>query len=252
MIKIKALILAAGYATRLFPLTKFISKPLLPIAGKPMIEYLLDKITAVDQIDEVFIVTNEKFHPHFKIWHDRIESAGIYNKKITIINDHTVKDGTKIGAVGDINYVLKEANVQDDLMIIAGDNLFDFDLNEFADYFKEKSNPVVCLHDVKDIEIAKRMGVVDLNEENKIIDFEEKPENPKTTLIAICCYIFPKEKLSRVQEYLDKGNNPDAPGYYIEWLQKNDDVYGWVLPGKWFDIGNIEQFEKANLEYGGI
>lgn len=249
---LKALILAAGYATRLFPLTKQIPKPLLPIMGKPMIEYILDNIASVDEVDEVLVVTNEKFYPHFKIWKDRAEAANVYDKKITIINDHTTKDGTKIGAVGDINFVLKEANVDDDLLIIAGDNLFDFDLKKFVLYFREKNKPIVALYDVKELEIAKRMGVVELDDSEKIIDFEEKPENPKTTLIAICCYVFPKGKLARVQEYLDKGNNPDAPGFYVEWLCKNDDVNGWVLTGNWFDVGNLDQYEKANIEYGGI
>ena len=217
-----------------------------------MIEYILDNLDSVDEVDEIFVVTNEKFYPHFKIWHKRVESAKVYTKKITIINDKTTKDGTKIGAVGDINFVIKEANIDDDLLVIAGDNLFEFKLNNFTAFFKKKNKPVVALYDTKDIEIAKRMGVVELDDTDKIIDFQEKPPEPKTTLISICCYAFPKEKLSRVQEYLDKGNNPDAPGFYIEWLYKNEDTYGWVLPGTWFDIGNIEQYEKANLQYGGI
>jgi glucose-1-phosphate thymidylyltransferase len=248
----KALILAAGYATRLYPITKCMPKPLLPVVGKPMVEYILDKISFIDDVDEVFIVTNEKFYPHFKIWHDRVKAAGVYDKPITIINDKTTADGTKIGAVGDINYVIKEAKVNDDLLIIAGDNLFEFNLQDFVDYFNKRKLCVIALHDIADKEIAKRMGVVELNPENKLIDFKEKPEEPKTTLIAICCYLFPKEKLSRVQEYLDKGNKPDAPGYYVAWLYENDDVYGWVFSESWFDVGDIGQYVKANEQYGGI
>jgi len=249
---VEALILAAGYATRLYPITKCIPKPLLPVMGKPMVEYILDKIALIDDIDKVFIVTNEKFYPHFKIWHDRVKAAGVYDKEITILNDHTTADGTKLGAVGDINFVIKEGKIDDDLLIIAGDNLFEFNLQDFVDYFKKKNMPIIALHDVADKEIAKRMGVVELSPEKKLIDFKEKPEKPKTTLISTCCYLFPKNKLSRVQEYLDKGNKPDAPGYYIAWLYENDDVYGWVFSESWFDIGDIEQYEKANKQYGGI
>ncbi|MBN2112200.1 NTP transferase domain-containing protein, partial [Candidatus Woesearchaeota archaeon] len=154
----KALILAAGYATRLYPITKQIPKPLMPIVGKPMIEYILDNLESVDEVDEIFIVTNEKFYPHFRIWHDRVEAAKVYDKKITILNDRTTKDSVKIGAVGDINFVIKKANFDEDLLIIAGDNLFEFKLNEFVAFFKEKNKPIVALYDVKDLEIAKRMG----------------------------------------------------------------------------------------------
>ncbi len=248
----KALILAAGYATRLHPLTKHISKPLLPVNGKPMIEYIIDKIYPVDEIDEIFVVTNEKFYPHYEIWHQRLKAAGTYDKKITIINDHTTKDGTKLGAVGDINYVINQANIQEDLLIIAGDNLFEFNLQEFIDYSKEKKQNTIALHDIKDKEIVKRMSIVELNPENKLINFEEKPEDPKTTIIAICCYFFPQNKLQKVQEFLDLGKKSDAPGYYVEWLYENDEVYGWVFSESWFDIGNIDQFEEANLKYGGI
>ena len=249
----KALILAAGYATRLYPVTTHIPKPLLPIVGKPMIEYILDKISIIDDIDEIFVVTNEKFYPHFKLWHDRIKAAGVYDKKITIINDHTTKDGTKLGAVGDINYVIEQEKIQDDLLIIAGDNLFEFNLQDFIDYFKK--NPLqnlIAIHDIKDKEIVKRMGMVELNPDNKLISFVEKPPEPTTTLISICVYLFPKNKLQLVKKFLDLGLKADAPGYYIAWLYENDDVYGWVFSESWFDIGDINQFEEANLKYGGI
>lgn len=248
----KALILAAGYATRLYPLTKYIPKPLLPIVGKPMIEYLLDKISLIDDIDEVFIVTNKKFYPHFQIWHERVKAAGVYDKKITVLNDNTTKDGTKLGAVGDIQFVIDNSQINDSLLVLGGDNLFEFNLKEFIDYFNEKKENMVILHDIKDKEAVKRFSIVELNPENKLINFEEKPKDPKTTLIAICAYLFKKDTLKRVHEYLDKGNNPDAPGYFIEWLYENDSVYGWVFSESWFDIGSIEQFEEANLKYGGI
>lgn len=248
----KVLILAAGYATRLYPITKFIAKPLLPVAGKPMIEYLLDKISLIDDVDEVFIVTNKKFYPHFKIWNNRIKAAGIYDKKITVLNDKTTKDGTKLGAIGDMQFTIEEGKIDDDLLIIGGDNLFEFNLTDIVAYFKEKNSNVVALHDIKDKEIVKKMSVVELNSDDKLINFEEKPEDPQTTTIAICVYLYTKDTVKRVKEYLDKGNNPDQPGHLVAWLYENDEIYGWVFSESWFDVGSIEQFEEANIKYGGL
>lgn len=248
----KALILAAGYATRLYPITKQIPKPLLPIVGKPMIEYILDKISLIDDIDKIFIVTNKKFYPHFQLWQERIKAAGVYDKPVIVINDNTIQEGAKLGAVGDMKFVIDNQKIEDDILVIGGDNLFEFNLNDFVEYFKEKQKNIVALHDLKDREAVKKFSIVELNPENKLIDFKEKPQDPKTTLIAICCYLFKKKTLPRIGEYIEKGNNPDAPGYFIEWLYENDEVYGWVFSESWFDIGSVEQFEEANLKYGGI
>lgn len=250
--KIKALVLAAGYATRLYPITKYLPKPLLPVNGKPIIEYILDKLSLIDEVDEIIIVTNKKFYPHFTQWYERLKRASVYNKKITVLNDNTTKDGTKLGAIGDIKFVIDKKNILEDLLVIGGDNLFNFNLTDFTAYFNEKKKNLVALHDIKDKVAVKRFSIVELNSKNKLIDFEEKPKDPKTTLIAICAYIFKKETLPKIEEYLKKGNNPDAPGYLIEWLYKNDEMYGWVFEESWFDIGSIEQFEEANELYKRI
>lgn len=224
----------------------------MPIAGKPIIEYLLDKIQLIEEVDTIYIVANEKFYPHYKLWYNRLKAAGVYDKEIKIINDHTKEDGTKLGAIGDIKFVIDIENIDDDLIVMGGDNLWEFNLRELIDYFNEKKQNIIALHDINDKEIVKRMSVAELNPENKIISFKEKPQDPKTTLIGICCYIYRKQTLPKITEYIEKGNNPDAPGFFIEWLHENDTVYGWVFSETWFDIGNIDQFEKANEQYGGI
>ena len=238
----KALILAAGYGTRLYPLTLNKPKPLLEVAGKPIIEYIIEKIEKVKDIDELYIVTNNKFHTHFTNWSKN------YNSKtpIKVINDMTLSDQDKLGAIGDMKFVIDKEKIDDDLLVLGGDNLFEFNLQDFINFFNEKQSNIVALYDVKDKEIAKRMSIVELDSENKLVSFEEKPENPKSTLIAICCYLYKKQTLPRINEYLEKGNNPDAPGYFIQWLHKNDQVYGWVFTESWFDIGSKEQLEEAD------
>ena len=206
--------LAAGYATRLYPLTKDRPKPLLEVAGKPMLNYIVEKISEVDEIDKIFLITNAQFFRHFTDWKKSYKGK----KDIIIVNDNTLSDADKLGAVGDMQFILEKEKIHDDLLVIAGDNLFEFSLNDFVVYFRKKKGNVAALYDIKDKELAKRFGVVSIDSNNKLTGFEEKPKNPKTSLIAICCYLFPKQKLFRIKEYLHIGGNKDAPGHYIEWL----------------------------------
>ncbi len=237
----KALILAAGYGTRLYPLTKDKPKPLLPVAGKPMVEHVLKKIEEIETIDEVYIVTNEKFAGHFREWKDTY--AG--RKKIKIINDETISDEDKKGAIGDMRLVIEKEGINDDLLVVAGDNLFEFDLRDFIDFFRDKGTSV-GLYDFRDREAVKRYSIVEIDADKKVLNFQEKPSEPSTTLIAICLYLFPKGKLNLITEYLKEGNNPDAPGFYIAWLHRREPVYGFVFEGKWYDIGDLKCYEEAN------
>ncbi|NOX97620.1 MAG: nucleotidyltransferase family protein [Nitrospirae bacterium] len=237
----KALILAAGYGTRLYPLTKDKPKPLLPVAGKPMMEHILKKIEKIEEIDKVYVVTNEKFAGHFRAWKETYPGK----KEIKIINDTTTTDENKLGAIGDMQLVVEKEEINDDLLVVAGDNLFDFDLEDFINFFKEKGASV-GLRDIPDREAVKRYSTVELDEDKKILSFQEKPSHPTTTLVAICLYLFPKEKLNLISEYLKEGNNPDAPGFYIAWLHQKEPVYGFVFAGKWHDIGDLKCYEEAN------
>jgi len=239
----KVLILAAGYATRLYPLTKDKAKPLLPVKGTPIINFIIRKIESLDEVDKIYVVTNQKFYDFFCQWRNNYR----FNKEIKIINDKTLKDETKLGAIGDIDYVVKNEDINDDLLIVAGDNLFDFNLTEFKDKAKKVAPAVsIGIYDVKEKKLAKLYGVVSLSDNNQILELQEKPEIPKSSLIAVGIYLIPKEKLDLIHNYLDEGNTPDEPGYFIRWLCQKDRVYGIPLTGKWFDIGSIESYHRAN------
>lgn len=243
----KAIVLAAGYSTRLYPLTLNQPKPLLKVAGKPMLEHIMFRIEEVDDINGIFIVTNDKFYPHFLEWVKNYRS----NKKINIINDGTKKNEDRLGAVGDIHFVIKNEKIDDDVLVIAGDNLFEFSLDHMNIFFNEKKSPVVALSDVKDKELAKKYGIVDLDEKEKIIGFEEKPNEPKSTLASTACYIFSKEDLEILEKSISQGKKPDNLGDFIKFLSEKKHVYGFVFSERWFDIGSKEQLDKADKDFRG-
>jgi glucose-1-phosphate thymidylyltransferase len=246
VIKIKALVLCAGYATRLYPLTLNQPKPLLEIAGKPMINYIIEKLELVEEINEIFIVTNNKFFNHFNEWNQTHN----FKKQITIINDKTLSNEDRKGAIGDIHFVIKQQNIQEDLIVIGGDNLFEYDLREVVEFFKKKRATVTSLYDVKTIERAKLYGVVELDEKDKILDLVEKPEMPKSTLISTCVYIYPKKTLKRFDQYIEEGHPPDKTGSFLEWLHKIEPVYGYKFKGEWFDIGSRLELDMVKDFFG--
>ncbi|MDP8262283.1 MAG: nucleotidyltransferase family protein [Candidatus Ancaeobacter aquaticus] len=237
----KAVILAAGFATRLKPLTDNTAKPLLPIAEKKMIEYITDRMQDIAAIDAIYVITNEKFHNDFVEWKSEYSSQ----KDIRIINDGTTDDSNKKGAVGDINFLLQEEKLDDDLLIIGGDNLFDLDLGDFLSFACPRGI-TISVYDVGSIEAARKFGIVTINNENIIDNFEEKPYNPGSTLAAMCLYFIPKDKLQSIFTYIKEGNSPDQPGKYIAWLTKSESVYAYTYSGIWFDIGSFESYQEAN------
>jgi glucose-1-phosphate thymidylyltransferase len=245
----KVLILAAGYATRLYPLTLTQPKPLLPVAGKPMVDYVLDNLAPIPGIDRVYIVTNAKFAGHFQKWADHYRATKS-ELAFTIINDGSTDDTNKLGAIGDLHLVLQQENLDDDLIVVAGDNLFSQSLEQFGVFCRNKNQPVLGVYDVGSLDQAKKYGVVDADSGGRITSFIEKPENPASTLIGIALYFYPRATLPLIRQYLAEGNNPDQPGRLIQWLYSRQPVFTWTVPGIWYDIGSKETLEEANRIYG--
>lgn len=241
----KVIILAAGYATRLYPLTLTQPKPLLPVAGKPMIEYVLDNLSAIGEIDRIYVVTNAKFAGHFQKWSDDYRARGS-KMNFTVVNDGSTDDSNKLGAIGDIHFVLKNHNVNDDLIVVAGDNLFSENLEGFGRVCREKNAPVLALYDVGDLEQIKKYNSITLDDQGRITFFEEKPKNPTSTLTGIALYYYPKTMIPMIDQYIAEGNNPDQPGRLVQWLYTRTPVYTWKVPGIWYDIGSKETLEEAN------
>jgi len=243
--KIKALILAAGYATRLYPLTKDQPKPLLKVGGKPIIEHILEKIKEIDEINEIFIVTNARFYDHFKIWLNQNKLT----PKVKIINDGTLNNEDRLGAVGDINYVIKEESVDDDLLVIAGDNLFGFKLTNLIDLHQQKGKKsVVAFHDLKSIEKIKGKYGVGQLDGSRIVGFQEKPLQPESSLAATACYLFNKEDLKLVERSIEQGY-ADNSGDLVRYLINKSEVHGFVFDEHWFDVGSFESLQEAEEVY---
>jgi glucose-1-phosphate thymidylyltransferase len=247
----KVIILAAGYATRLYPLTLTQPKPLLPVAGQPMVEYVLDNLAPIGGIDRIYVVTNAKFAGHFQRWADAYRAAKA-KLEFTVVNDGSTDDTNKLGAIGDIHFVLQTQHVDDDLIIVAGDNLFSQKLDDFGRYCREKQAPVVAVYDVKELEQIKKYNALTLAPDGRITFFEEKPKNPTSTLTAIALYYYPRATIPLIRQYIAEGNNPDQPGRLVQWLYPRTPVYTWTVPGIWYDIGSKETLEEANRIFAGI
>lgn len=241
----KVIILAAGYATRLYPLTLTQPKPLLPVAGKPMINYVLDNLAPIEGIDRVYVVTNAKFAGHFQKWAENYRTAGS-KLNFTVVNDGSTDDSNKLGAIGDLHLVLTREQVDDDIIVVAGDNLFSESLGAFGKYCREKKAPVLAVYDVGNLEEVKKYAVVNVDGQSRITRFEEKPARPDSTLIGIALYHYPKDTLALVRQYIAEGNNPDQPGRLVQWLYSRVPMYAWTVPGLWYDIGSKETLEEAN------
>ncbi len=244
----KAIILAAGYATRLYPLTLNQPKPLLNLGNRPMIERTIEKIEKIDEIDTIYIVTNDKFKIHFDGWLLRYSS----NKSIKIINDGTLSNEDRLGAVGDINFVIEQEKIDDDLLVVAGDNLFKFDLKDLISVKKEKDASILAVRDLEDPKLlSHKFGTILQDQDKKIINFEEKPEEPKSSLAATAIYLFKKEDVQEIKNCLRENPKLDNSGEFIKYLISKKPVYAYIVKGEWFDIGSKEELIEADKKYGG-
>ena len=239
------LILAAGYATRLYPLTLTKAKPLLEVAGKPMIEWVMDNLAPVAGIETVYVVTNSKFAKDFQTWANQYQQRNP-ERKLTIIDDKSTDDSDKLGAIGDINLVLVREDLgADDLLVVAGDNLFSEPLTAFVQS-AQGSEATLATYDVGDLEAIKKYSAITMDAAGILTSFEEKPSAPKSTLTGIALYYFSRETVPLFKTYLAAGNNPDQPGRFMQWLHSRKRVQTHQIRGTWFDIGSKETLEEAN------
>lgn len=242
----KCLILAAGYATRLYPLTENFPKPLLEVQGKPILDHLIDDIDTLGEVDEYVVISNHKFAEHFQKW------SAEKPQKITVVDDGTSTNETRLGAVRDIQFAIDALKLDDDMLVIAGDNLLDFSLTEFISYAKGKSASAIMRFFEADESKLKKSGVVQTNEQDLILAMEEKPTEPKSNWCCPPFYYYTKADAKRIAEGIEAGCGIDAPGSYIAWLSMQTEVYAMKMPGKRYDIGNLESYNKVREEYKGI
>lgn len=242
----KCLILAAGYATRLYPLTENFPKPLLKVGEKTILDWLIDDIDASGEIDEYVVISNHKYAHCFDEW------AKDKNVKITIVDDGTDTNETRLGAVRDIEFAINKLALDSDMLVIAGDNVLDFSLTKFIDYVKVKNTSAIMRYYEPDDKKLLKCGVVTIDDNDKIIKMTEKSPTPETHWCTPPFYYYTKEDAKRIAEAIADGCGVDAPGSYIAWLAQKNDVHAMEMPGKRYDIGNLESYEKVKKEYKGI
>jgi glucose-1-phosphate thymidylyltransferase len=235
----KAIVLAAGYATRLRPLTDTWAKELLPVGGRPIIDWIIDAITQAEIVDEIHVVTNSHKVDAFSSWAD--------GRNVVVHDDGTSSNEDRLGAIGDMLFVIERAQLDDDLLVIAGDNLFEFSLADFAAFWRSNGrSSAVAVRDVGSLELASHYGIVALADDGRVLDFEEKPADPPSTLAATATYLFHREHARLIKSYLDGEHGADQPGRFVGWLQRREPVYGWLFDATWYDIGNHEQLLEAD------
>jgi glucose-1-phosphate thymidylyltransferase len=238
----KALLLAAGYATRLRPLTDEVAKPLLPVGGRPMADWILDRISESGEIDEVHIVTNAVYAPAFERW-----AAG---KGVTVHDDGTSSNETRLGALGDIRLAVRAGGLgADGLLVIAADNLFEFSLAGYIAFWRARGGSAIAVHKLADPSLASLYGVIELGNDDRIVGMEEKPEHPKSDLASTAAYLFSAEHLALLDLYFAEGNPPDPPGKFLAWLCEREPVYGYAFAEAWLDIGDPAQLLEADSRY---
>lgn len=248
----KSIILAAGYATRLYPLTKNFPKPLLKVGQKTILDRLIDDIDSNPQITEHIVVSNHKFKSIFEEW----KNSRNFNSTVTILDDGSTENENRLGAVKDILFAIEKENIDEDILVLAGDNVLDFSLSDFIEYSKEKNAACIMRHFEENIEKLRRTGVATVDENDKVIKMQEKPVAPQSHWAVPPFYIYKKEDLPFIKKACEKdenGNCPcatDAPGDFIAWFCAQKNVYAWQMSGHRYDIGNLQSLEEAQKIFG--
>ncbi|MDG5760068.1 sugar phosphate nucleotidyltransferase [Natronococcus sp. A-GB1] len=234
-----AVVLAGGYATRLWPITRHRPKMLLPLGETTVIDRIYAELEALDRIEEVYVSTNERFAPDFEA---HLEDRPYDKPRLSV--EETEREDEKLGVVGALAQLIDREGLDDDLLVIAGDNLFNFALEEFFEYFDRREGPAIAAYDVGSRERATSYGVLELDDE-RVVGFQEKPDEPESSLVSIGCYAFPGEMLSLFDPYLEGGNDPDEPGWFVQWLQDREPTYAYTFDGAWYDIGTRRSYLDA-------
>lgn len=242
----KCLILAAGYATRLYPLTENFPKPLLKVQGKAILDWLIDDMDRSGVIDEYVVISNHKFAHHFDAW------AAEKQQKVTVVDDGTESNETRLGAVRDILFALEKLDIHDDVLVMAGDNLLDFSLTTFIDYARQKQTSCVMRYYEADAKKLSRSGVLTLDENQKVLAMAEKPQNPQSPWCCPAFYYYTAQDAARLAEGIADGCHTDAPGSYVSWLCQKSTIHAMEMPGSRYDIGNLESYNRIKNEYNGI
>jgi glucose-1-phosphate thymidylyltransferase len=234
-----AVVLAGGYATRLWPITRHRPKMFLPVGESTVVDRVFAELEDDDRIDDVYVSTNERFAGAFETY---LAERGFEKPRLSV--EDTTEEDEKFGVVGALAQLVEREGVEDDLLVIAGDNVISFDVAEFIDFFTARDAPTLAAYDVGSRERASSYGLVELDGD-RVVDFQEKPDDPASTLVSIACYAFPADAVSLMEEYLTAGNNPDEPGWFVQWLQARQPTYAYTFEGAWFDIGTPEAYLDA-------
>ena len=237
----KAIILAGGYAKRMWPLTRDRPKPLLPVGGLPMIEHVMEKLLAIAQIDTIYITTNKRFEGVFNEWLQGKD----YPRDVRLVVEETTSEEEKLGSIGAMKHIIEKEGIDDDVLCMGGDNLLEDGLLGFVDFFKSMGTTVFGLWEMEGGDLCK-FGVACLDDSGKVVHFEEKPAEPRSSLVSTAVYAIPRSELRLINEYMAGKNNPDAFGHFISWLYSRSPVHGYVFRDKWFDIGSREDYQEAN------
>ncbi|MCM1077205.1 MAG: nucleotidyltransferase family protein [Bacteroides sp.] len=241
----KNIVIAAGYATRLYPLTENYPKPLLKIGERNILERMLDDIDPLPEIDSHIIVTNHKFADIFRKWAETVS----YTKPITIIDDGTTSNETRLGAVRDLLLAIEKCRIDDDIMVLAADNILEFSLSGFIDFFQKKNTSVIMCHHEPELKKLQRTGVIAVDDDMKVLEMQEKPEHPVSNWAVPPFYIYSKADLPLIRKCLENGCGYDAPGNLAHYLAETSTLHAWPMPAGRFDIGSLDSYKEAQLRF---